>query len=58
VPGAEGEAPAGEDETARGTAIPREELKGGTGSGAAGPLFTMGSGNSESEGDSGDSPAP
>ena len=58
VPGAEGEVPAGEDETARGTAIPREELKGGTGSGAAGPLFTMGSGNSEFEGDSGDSPAP
>jgi small subunit ribosomal protein S1 len=58
VPGAEGEAPAGEDETARGTAIPREELKGGTGSGAAGPLFTMGAGNSEFEGDSGDSPAP
>jgi small subunit ribosomal protein S1 len=58
VPGAEGEVPAGEDETARGTAIPREELKGGTGSGAAGPLFTMGSGNSEFEADSGDSPAP
>ena len=58
VPGAEGEVPAGEDEAARGTAVPREELKGGTGSGAAGPLFTMGSGNSESEGDLGDSPAP
>ncbi|HEV3301958.1 MAG TPA: 30S ribosomal protein S1, partial [Planctomycetaceae bacterium] len=58
VPGAEGEVPAGEDETARGTAIPREELKGGTGSGAAGPLFTMGAGNSEFEADSGDSPAP
>jgi small subunit ribosomal protein S1 len=58
VPGAEGEVPAGEDEAARGTAVPREELKGGTGSGAAGPLFTMGAGNSESEGDSGDSPAP
>jgi small subunit ribosomal protein S1 len=36
----EGEA----EEAARGTAAPaREELKGGTGSGAAGPLFTMGS---------------
>jgi small subunit ribosomal protein S1 len=58
VPGAEGEVPASEDETARGTAVPREELKGGTGSGAAGPLFTMGAGNSEFEGDSGDSPAP
>jgi small subunit ribosomal protein S1 len=58
VPGAEGEVPAGEDEAARGTAVPREELKGGTGSGAAGPLFTMGSGNSESDGDLGDSPAP
>jgi len=58
VPGAEGEVPAGEEEAAKGTAIPREELKGGTGSGAAGPLFTMGSGNSEFESDSGDSPAP
>jgi len=58
VPGAEGEVPPGEEEAARGTAVPREELKGGTGSGAAGPLFTMGSGNSESEGEPEDSPAP
>jgi small subunit ribosomal protein S1 len=58
VPGAEGEVPVGEEEAARGTVVPREELKGGTGSGAAGPLFTMGSGNSESEGEPEDSPAP
>ncbi|HXY35694.1 MAG TPA: S1 RNA-binding domain-containing protein, partial [Planctomycetaceae bacterium] len=47
LPGSEGEAAAGEEAQGRGTSIPREELKGGTGSGQAGPLFTMGSGNSE-----------
>ena len=57
LPGSEGEAPAGGDEaTARGTAAPREELKGGTGSGLAGPLFTMGGGSSD--GDSEESTAP
>jgi small subunit ribosomal protein S1 len=58
LPGSEGEVPAGaEDAGARGAAIPREELKGGTGSGAAGPLFTMG-GPSESGDETGESPAP
>jgi small subunit ribosomal protein S1 len=57
VPGSEGEAPAGGgDEAARGTAVPREELKGGTGSGSAGPLFTMGGG--PADGDSEESSAP
>ena len=57
VPGSEGEAPAGGgDEAARGTAAPREELKGGTGSGSAGPLFTMGGGSAD--GDSEESSAP
>jgi small subunit ribosomal protein S1 len=37
------------EEAARGPATPREELKGGTGSGQAGPLFSMG-GSSDSEG--------
>jgi small subunit ribosomal protein S1 len=57
VPGSEGEAPAGGgDEAARGAAAPREELKGGTGSGSAGPLFTMGGGSED--GDSEESSAP
>jgi small subunit ribosomal protein S1 len=61
VPGTEGEAAEGGDEAGkdRGAPVPREELKGGTGSGAAGPLFTMGSGGgSEAENESGESSAP
>jgi hypothetical protein len=39
--------------------VSREELKGGTGSGAAGPLFTMGSGGgSDAENESGEPSAP
>jgi small subunit ribosomal protein S1 len=60
VPGSEGETPEGaEDAAGRGAPVAREELKGGTGSGAAGPLFSMGSGSPEdAETEPGESSAP
>ena len=49
APTAEGAEVTDEAAQGRGTATPREELKGGTGSGQAGPLFTMGAPTSDSE---------